>query len=311
LRKLENINSNQTDLIAVANSYALSKKTSLTPLATRLFVWCVSQIKKTDRDLVTFKLSAEDFITSFGSTNVKRDLDRITDELMDFQIRMQNESGAWEKVNAMTDCSYKPDDRMTTLRFSTKMWECFTNLNNGNFASGSLQIFTQVNSRFAFNLYIFLHNNLNTGTCTIDILEFGEFIGAIEQTYSKWAQLNAKILKPLQQAFNEHSPVKFEYKATGKVGRKFTKVKFYNIKKGKVQGQLLDENNPCKKVDSVTESAEQQLAKSFWETLSLENKDAIKEALKEKGEPAPMLEYDASCIMSLANHPELIQMEPK
>ena len=229
---------------------------------------------------------------------------------MDFQIRMQNESGAWEKVNAMTDCSYDPDQRMTTLRFSVKMWECFTNLNNGNFASGSLQIFTQVNSRFAFNLYIFLHNNLKSGTCTVDILELGEFIGAVEPTYAKWAQLNTKILKPLQEAFSEHSPVKFKYKPTGKVGRKFTKVKFYNIEKGKVQGQLLDENNPCKKVDPVRPVTNQQsLIKSFWETLSLENKQSIKDALKEKGEPASMLEYDASCIMSLANHPELIQME--
>lgn len=307
MRKLKDINENKTDLIAVANSYALSKKMSLTPLATRLFVWCVSQIKKTDQELVTFKLSAEDFIKSFGSTNIKRDLDRITDELMDFQIRMQNENGSWEKINAMTDCSYNPDERMTTLRFSTKMWQCFTNLNNGNFASGSLQIFTQVNSRFAFNLYIFLHNNIKAGKCTIDILELGEFIGAIEPTYTKWAQLNGKILKPLQEAFNEHSPVKFDYKPTGKVGRKFTQVQFFNIKKGEVQGQLLDEKNPCKKIEKETDS--QKRAKDLWKTLSLEDKQGIKEALKAKGEPATMLEYDQSCIIALGNHPELIHME--
>lgn len=306
MRRLENINNNETDLIAVSNTYALSKKMSLTPLATRLLVWCISQIKKTDTDLVTFTLASGDFVNSFGSTNVKRDMERITDELMDFQVRIQS-GDAWQKINVMAECSYSTDDKEARLTFNSKVWECFTNLSGGQFASGSLQIFTQINSRFAFNLYLFLHNHLKASSVTIDILEFGELVGAIEQTYSKWAQLNTKILKPLQESFEEHSPIKFKYKPTGKVGRKYTKINFYNIKKGQVQGQLIDEKNPCVRVEKEDDIS--RAARIFWKSLSESEKSLMKEALKEKGEPETMLLYDASCISSITNYPELFMKE--
>ena len=304
MRELVNIKNNESDTVAVSNNYAMSKKMSLTPLATRLFVWCVSQIKKTDVDLVPFTITASEFTRSFGSTNVRRDLDRITDELMNFQIRLQTEDGGFEKITAMPSCKYDPNTKIALLKFSADMRRCFTKL-NGNFASGSLQIFTQINSRFAFNLYIYLHQHLKSGTETVDILELGEFLGATEPTYAKWAQLNTKILQPLKKAFDEHSFIKFEYRPAGKVGRKFTQVKFFNIKKGPVQGQLVDKPNPFKKVE--TQSDDEKTAKQFYMALSDGEKLMIKETLKAKGEPAAVLEYDPSTISALANHPELIE----
>ena len=86
MRTLTNISNDETDLVAVSNKYALTRKMSLTPMATKLFIWCVSQIKKTDRDIITFTISNEDFKRSFNSKYVPRDLNRITDELMNFQI---------------------------------------------------------------------------------------------------------------------------------------------------------------------------------------------------------------------------------
>lgn len=251
MRELENIDKNKSDLVVVSNSYAMSKKVSLTPLATRLLVWCISQIKRNDLSLVTFTLKGADFAKSFDSVNITRDLTRITDELFAFQIKIQDGED-WRKFNVLTECSYSASEKVAKLTFNKTVWQCFTNLSGGGFASGAMQIFTQINSRFAFNLYMFLHTHLKAGNVEIDIIELGEIIGAIEPTYAKWAQLNNKILKPLQSQFNEHSPIKFKYKPSGKVGRKFTKVKFYQIKKGKVQGQLLNEANPCKKEEGET-----------------------------------------------------------
>ncbi|NQZ58503.1 MAG: replication initiation protein [Lentisphaeraceae bacterium] len=305
MRELKNIKNNETDLVAVSNTYAMSKKMSLTPLATRLFVWCISQIKKTDVELVPFTITSSEFARSFGSTNVRRDLDRITDELMNFQIRLQGDDGSFSKIVAMPSCSYDATKKVAVLNFSAEMWNCFTQLNGGKFASGSLQIFTQINSRFAFNLYIYLHQHIKSGTNTIDILDLGEFLGALEPTYAKWAQLNSKILKPLKEAFDEHSPVKFDYRPAGKVGRKFTQVQFFNIKKGPVQGQLVEKPNPFKKVE--TQSDDEKSAKQFYMALSAGDKLMIKETLKAKGEPAAVLEYDPSTISALANHPELIE----
>ena len=251
MRALRNIDDNQTDLVAVSNDYALTKKMTLTPMATRLFIWCVSQIKKSDKAIVTFVITADDFKKSFGVQNVKRDLNRITDELMNFQIHLQNdERGGWEKVNVLSKCGYYPEVREARFSFNKDAWHCFTNLNGGQFASGSLQIFTQINSPYAFNLYIFLHNYLKSGQITVDIDEFREIIGATAPTYEKWAHLDSKILKPLRELFREHSPVKFNYKPTGKVRRKFTQVHFYEIYKGDIQGQLLDERNPFVKVET-------------------------------------------------------------
>lgn len=252
MRELEDIEKNKSDLVVVSNSYAMSKKVSLTPLATRLLVWCISQIKRNDSALVSFTLKSEDFARSFDSVNVTRDLTRVTDELMKFQITIQD-GDSWHKINVMTECSYNASQKQARLTFNKTVWQCFTNL-SGGFASGAMQIFTQINSRFAFNLYMFLHQHLKAGAVEIDILELGEIIGAIEPTYAKWAQLNNKILKPLQQSFNEHSPVKYKYKPSKKVGRKYTSVKFYQIKKGKVQGQLLNEKNPCVKEEGETVS---------------------------------------------------------
>jgi plasmid replication initiation protein len=308
MRKLENIDKAKNDTVAVSNRYALSKKMSLSPLATKLFIWCVSQIKKTDQDLITFTLSADDYKSSLGSKkNVNRDLDRVTDELMNFQIHLKDtETGKWRKVNVMSESSYDPITQQAKLIFNAAIWDCFTKLES-NFSSGIFEPFAKLNDRFAFNLYIFLHNYLKQTNHIIDIVDFCDLIGAKGDTYSKWAQLNSKILQPLVTYFDEHSKIKFKCKPAGKVGRKYTKIQFYDIRKGEIQGQLLDETNPCKKIE---ESNDQKLAKSFWETLSDENKEAVKETLKEKGEPAAMLEYEASAIMSLANHPELIKMEP-
>jgi plasmid replication initiation protein len=248
MRALKNITSNEKDLVAVSNNYALTRKMSLTPMATKLFIWCVSQIKRTDRDIVTFSISEDDFRRSFNCRNVKRDLDRITDELMNFQIYLEDDNtGRWEKINVMSKCGYYPDQKSAELSFNKESWHCFSNLTGGGFTSGVLQIFTQIDSPYAFHVYVFLHTHLKSGTVTIDLEIFRETIGAVAQTYEKWAQLNNKILKPLQALFNEHSPIKFDYKPTGKIGRKFTQVKFFNIKKGKTQGQLLDERNPCHK----------------------------------------------------------------
>jgi plasmid replication initiation protein len=254
MRTLTNISNDEADLVAVSNKYALTRKMSLTPMATKLFIWCVSQIKKTDRDIITFTISNEDFKRSFNSKYVPRDLDRITDELMNFQIYLEdNESGQWEKVNVMSKCGYYPNEKCAKLSFNKESWHCFSNLTGGGFTSGVLQIFTQIDSPYAFHVYVFLHAQLKSGTVTVDLEVFRETIGALAQTYEKWAQLNNKILKPLQELFNEHSPIKFDYKPTGKVGRKYTQVKFYNIKKGKTQGQLLDERNPCHKNESTEE----------------------------------------------------------
>jgi len=249
MRALKDLELNNKDLVAVSNRYALTRKMSLTPMATKLFVWCVSQIKKTDEEIVTFTLSADNFKKSFGAQNVRRDLDRITDELMNFQIYLENsETGSWEKVNVMSTCSYSPEAKEANLRFNKAAWHCFTNLNGGQFASGVLQIFTQINNPYAFNLYIFLHNHTKSGTTTIALEDFRGIIGAVATSYKKWAHLEAKVLKPLKKLFLEHSPIKFNYMPTGKVSRKYTKVKFYDIRKGDVQGQLLDERNPCVKV---------------------------------------------------------------
>lgn len=251
MRALKDLEANTKDLVAVSNRYALTRKMSLTPMATKLFVWCVSQIKKTDQDVVTFTLSADNFKKSFGAQNVRRDLDRITDELMNFQIYLENsDTGSWQKVNVMASCSYSPDDREATLMFNKSAWHCFTNLNGGQFASGVLQIFTQINNPYAFNLYIFLHNHTKAGATTIELNEFRGIIGAVATSYEKWAHLEAKVLKPLKKLFDEHSPIKFKYEPAKKVGRKYTAVKFYQIKKGKVQGQLLDEKNPCVKEEA-------------------------------------------------------------
>lgn len=248
MRTLKSITKNEKDLIAVSNKYALTRKMSLTPMATKLFIWCVSQIKKTDRDIVTFTIADEDFRRSFESRNVRRDLDRITDELMNFQIYLEDdETGRWEKVNVMSKCGYYPDEKCAKLSFNKESWHCFSNLTGGGFASGILQIFTQIDSPYAFHVYAFLHTYLKQTTVTVDLEVFRETIGARAQTYEKWAQLNNKILKPLKMLFTEHSPIKFDYKPTGKVGRKYTEIKFFNIKKGKTQGQLLDERNPCHK----------------------------------------------------------------
>lgn len=248
MRTLKNITNDEKDLVAVSNKYALTRKMSLTPMATKLFIWCVSQIKRTDRDIVTFTISEDDFRRSFESRNVKRDLDRITDELMNFQIYLEDdETGRWEKVNVMSKCGYYPNEKCAKLSFNKESWHCFSNLTGGGFTSGILQIFTQIDSPYAFHVYVFLHTYLKAGTTTIDLDVFRETIGARAQTYEKWAQLNNKILKPLKSLFSEHSPIKFDYKPTGKVGRKYTQVKFFNIKKGKTQGQLLDERNPCHK----------------------------------------------------------------
>ena len=305
MRKLENLENAKSDTVAVSNRYALSKKMSLTPLATKLFIWCVSQIKKTDQDLVTFTLSADDYKKSLGSKkNVNRDLDRITDELMNFQIHLEDtETGMWRKVNVMSESGYDPRTQEAKLIFNGAIWDCFTKLES-SFSSGIFEPFAQLNDRFSFNVYIFLHNHLAATTHTIDIVEFCNTIGAKGETYSKWAQLNSKILQPLVKYFNEHSKIKFKCRPAGKVGRKYTKVQFYDIKKGEVQGQLLDEKNPCVKVES---NKDERNAKKFYMALSDADKLMIKETLKAKGEPAAVLEYDPSTISALANHPELIE----
>ena len=167
---------------------------------------------------------------------------------MNFQIYLENDAKAWKKVNVMSTCSYDPEIKEATLSFNKEAWHCFTNLNGGQFASGVLQIFTQINNPYAFNLYIFLHNHTKVGETIIALDEFRLIIGATAFSYEKWAHLEAKVLKPLKKLFDEHSPIKFNYAPTKKVKRKYTAVKFFDIKKGNVQGQLLDERNPCFKI---------------------------------------------------------------
>lgn len=247
------------DLIAVSNTYALTKKMSLSPMATKLYIWCVSQIKKSDGDRIRFEITAEDFEKSFNSKSVKRDLDRVTDELMNFKVFLQEfESGRWDKINVMSSCSYDPEQRKAFLSYTKEGWECFVRLSGGDYASGALQIFTEIDNIYAFNVYMFLHNYLKKKEVTISLDELRETIGATAKSYDKWAHFNANVLKILKESFDEHSTVKFDYEATGKVGRKFTKVRFFNIRKDKTQGQLFNKGrNICKKGSSMTPDAKE------------------------------------------------------
>ena len=70
------ITAESDDTIAIRNRDAMTRKMVLSPNATKLYIWCASQIKKTDEDVISFAISDSDFAKSFNSKNPNRDLDR-------------------------------------------------------------------------------------------------------------------------------------------------------------------------------------------------------------------------------------------
>lgn len=234
------------DKLAIDNEYSIAKKKCLSPKSTKIYIWCISQIKKTDSQLITFRITAEDFKNAFNSRNVKRDLESIAKELTKFQVHLKTDSGSFGYVNIIDSFIYDNETKLAHLTFTQTAWRCFVNLGGNGFSIGALKIFMNSSSHYAFNLYLYLHGNHHRKTFTIDIEELSEILG-LAPSYSLWGNLNSQILKPLRIEFAATSPIKFSYKPANKIGLKYTAIQF-KVNKGKYQPEF-EENNPMIKIE--------------------------------------------------------------
>lgn len=124
--------------------------------------------------------------------------------------------------------AFRDDDGLwqVDLACTPEAMEYIFNIEQLGYLRYALKNISGLSSRYSYFLFLYLMNNSFRGTWNISIAELKSVLNCKADIYEEFKFFNAKILKVCCAEINEKTNLSFEYEPDGKVGRKYTEIKF-------------------------------------------------------------------------------------
>ncbi|MEY0768323.1 replication initiation protein [Providencia huaxiensis] len=254
-----------------ANELAVSRY-DLTEHETKLILFCVAKlnptIEKPTKDELTVKFSCSEYASTMGLSyeNAWGRLNCATSDLFRRSVELIYPTGAVSKriFNWTEYAEFNRQEQTVTLVFSSYIQPLLFHLKK--FIKYNLKHVKSFENKYSMRIYEWLLKELSQrkmyrGNIEISITEF-KFMLILEKKYPLYAELNRWILKPVTNDLNTHSNMKLAIE-----------------KRGRPASTLIFQVELDKKVDIVTELAEDSVSKKEGKSIRLTPENRLYEGL--------------------------------
>ncbi len=204
-----------------------NKTGPLTLQEQRLILYLISRIKPEDTDFSQFELSCQDFCKICGITRAGINYEHIRQtiqKLADKSFWIEDEEGdnkIQDLVRWIAEARVTQRGRIA-LQIHPKLKPFLLHLKR-YYTSYLLEYVLPMKSRYSVALYELVRSYANVRVYIFEIEELKRILGA--ETYTRWADLQRKVLEVAKREINSLSDLEISYKPI-KSGRRYTDVEF-------------------------------------------------------------------------------------
>lgn len=204
------INTAETIRVVTSNNFLrASGLEDISLKARKLLYLAIAQCEKSDSEFFEYSISASNFakFMDVDISNVYREADQITDELMKGFIKYKPEGTKdFHKFQLFKRCDYIHEDGILTFEMSPDMSPILLNLKK-NFTQPLLDDFAKMRSNYSIEIWHLMQKEmqskkaglLDTITFNISLEELRKITGT-EKKFERLSQFKAKVL---EQAIKE------------------------------------------------------------------------------------------------------------
>jgi plasmid replication initiation protein len=220
--------------------------------ARKLLYIAISQCKKNDAEFYEYAISVSDFAKLMGidESNIYKEADKLTDELMKGFIRVKPEGKKrFHKYQLFDTCEYNED---STIRFelSEKMTNFFLKLNK-NFTKPLLSDFVKMNSPYSMAIWHLMQREMQskkpdmteTFTFYLSLEELREVTGT-QNKLKQVGQFKERVLDKAIREIKDNCGVNITYTNSKKgrtiIGFRFSAVNIFHISEDKIPQKIKD-----------------------------------------------------------------------
>ena len=241
LFEIENNMTSQTDFRVAHELNQLSIST-LTPLEIDFFFAFVSDIRKDDENIKRYVISKEVMETKLKRRMDKKRIETLLKRMLGKQIWIKNDNEI-KGYNIFATLGYNLKSEEYNVLFNPDLKPFLLKLDT--FILGNTKYLFALESKYQKQMYLLISQWKRMGKYTTKVDALMESF-KVPESMKRWSEFKIKVLDASAKAFFEKSDVVFEWKVTGKKGKKIDEITFYiqdnpRFKQSEPQG-LFDED---------------------------------------------------------------------
>lgn len=165
-----------------------------------LFFTICANLKEKGTDALVFDFDKLRELSNYEPTSLtrfKEDLDKTYKKLLELNIRLDYENGAYTRFALFNEYTVDPNTKTVTIQVHDKFKYILNDLKIGNFTRFELQEFTSINSTYSKTMYRLLKQWKSTGRWEVSLEELKKIL-QIPNSY-KMGNIDQQILNPIMK----------------------------------------------------------------------------------------------------------------
>ena len=236
------------------------KRGKLGVSSTRLLAFMIAQINLKDKELTKYKINRHDLkkhVLRCPDNLLSREINTMCAELATHAVKIDWGEGTKEYSAIAPTILYNDKEYWIEFIFNERLKPHLLDL-KGHFTKYQLETVFSLKSTYAFYAYMyfkkFLHGSRKSYKFTVSLQDFKGIISASSK-YHLYGHFKDRVLKPLQEEFEELADITFSFKEI-KQGRKVSELEFIIHKRKNFQPTLDIEPDIIELTDEQKESQE-------------------------------------------------------
>lgn len=230
------INTNRNVFVVSNDLIFARKETSLSHNAIKTMDWLMTQIKKTDDDFRSYKVTTAEFgkLMGISPNNIAREMANVALELTKHVCFIPKENGGWILCSLTSSAEYTPSPRnggVLELKISEKLRPYLLKLGN-NFSKMEqtlLLTFKKKPSNELYKIFIAILKRQDIQQKELDLDNLKSVLGLAEVTsgglikstsYSRFVDFKRRVLAPALDEINKVGDILVSYKISKRTLRK-------------------------------------------------------------------------------------------
>jgi plasmid replication initiation protein len=192
--------------LVVQSNKLIEARYHLTVNEQRLIFTIASMIHIDDKEFYTYELPVSELakLLDISLSNIYRDIDRITDQLMERFVQIKEDDGLL-KVGWVSSCKYLPEKSSIRFRFDPELKPYLLQLRR-DFTPARLSILSQFQSIYSIRMYQLLKQYRKVGYRIISVVDLKQMLGIGEEKYKLFKKFRVAVLNQAKKEFEKKSP---------------------------------------------------------------------------------------------------------
>jgi len=213
----------------------INAKYKMSSVSLDVFFMLLTEINSKDEDIQMFKFKISDIENRINKRLDRRYLEKISDELTGYNLKISTENGGFLKANMLSSFEYIKNKGIIELEISKKMEPYVLRLKE-NFTKSSLEDITSMQSEYSKRLYLLFDQRKNLKTWKVDLEELQDIL-CVGNSLRPFGAFNREVLKIALRDINKSSSLRVELLPLIKVGRSVVSLKFKITKLRKINNE--------------------------------------------------------------------------